>query len=365
MVFDSIGFAEAMDSLSSAVALGESWRPSLEKMCSAVGAKVAALSRTSPTQLHIVATQALDDPIADMRSGRTPTYTSDIIMSSLLEEGFVSDAAPSFRERLHRTPFYRDYMLPVLDIPHRGSAAIGGGASLSAPRISFWRSARQGVFESGELSQLNAFLPTLRIASRFSQQLLQEKAREHSVVYRSRGDFVFHLDFLGRPIDEDHDAIRARGAPLRLLRGRLAASSAAEQQRLDAVIRQALPGSRQHGAVALTRPGDGRRFYLLAMPILGEASEVFGPVSVLCALIDPSREAAPNRIAIQNLAMATGLTPREAEIAAQIFAGVSPADIARRLGVGEGTVRSHLKVAMQKCSVHSQIELSALIGRFA
>ena len=365
MTIDPAGFAIALESLSSAVALGESWRPSLEKMCSAAGARTAALSRTSPTQLHIVATQALDDPIADMRSGRTPTYTSDIILTSMLEEGFVSDRESRIRERLCRTPFYRDYMLPILDIPHRGSAALGGIVATSALRISFWRSAKQGVFEPGELSHLNTFLPALRIAARFSQQLLQQKAQERSLFYKSRGDFVFHLDFLGRPLDEDHDVISARGCPLQLLRGRLAASIAAEQQQLDAVIKRALPGSRQHGAVVLTRPSDERRFYLLAMPVLGKASDVFGPISVLCVLIDPSTEASQNRMAIQNLVMATGLTPREAEIAGQISMGLSPADIARRLGVGEGTVRTHLKAAMQKCSVHSQIELAALIGRFA
>ena len=38
-------------------------------------------------------------------------------------------------------------------------------------------------------------------------------------------------------------------------------------------------------------------------------------------------------MAIQNLVMATGLTPREAEIAGQISMGLSPTDIARRLGV--------------------------------
>jgi DNA-binding CsgD family transcriptional regulator len=365
VTIDPAGFAIAVESLSSAVALGGSWRPSLEQMCSAVGAKTAALSRTSRTQLHIVATQALDEPIADMRSGRTPTYTSDVVLSSMLEEGFVSDRESRVRERLCRTPFYRDYMLPILDIPHRGSAALEGVVSTSALRISFWRGVNQGVFEPGELSQLNAFLPALRIAARFSQHLLQQKAQERSLFYKSRGDFVFHLDFLGRPLDEDHDAIRARGGPLQLLRGRLAASSAAEQQQLDAVIRRALPGRRKHGAVSLTRPSDGRRFYLLAMPVLGEASDVFGPISVLCTLIDPSREASQNPVAMQNLVMATGLTPREAEIAGQISAGLSPADIARRLGLREGTVRTHLKAAMQKCSVHSQIELLALIGRFA
>ncbi len=220
------------------------------------------------------------------------------------------------------------------------------------------------MFERDELRQLDAFLPALRIATRFSQCILRQKAQEHSIFYQSRGDLVFNLDFLGRPVDEDREAILAQGGPLNLFRGRLVSGCSAEQQRLDEMISRALPGVRQHGAVSLTRSSDEKRFFLLAMPVCGEASEVFGPVSVLCVLIDPSREANPNITAVQNLSKAVGLTGRETEIAALVSIGLSPIDVARKLEIGEGTVRNHLKALMQKCSVHSQIELAALIERF-
>ena len=76
-------------------------------------------------------------------------------------------------------------------------------------------------------------------------------------------------------------------------------------------------------------------------------------------------EGGADRFGSMYSSVTVAVTPREAEIAAQISAGLSPADVAHRLGVGEGTVRSHLKAVMHKCAVHSQTELAALISRFA
>jgi DNA-binding CsgD family transcriptional regulator len=42
---------------------------------------------------------------------------------------------------------------------------------------------------------------------------------------------------------------------------------------------------------------------------------------------------------------------------------MSPAGIAQATGISLGTVRTHLKNAMQKAEVHSQVELAALVFR--
>lgn len=55
-----------------------------------------------------------------------------------------------------------------------------------------------------------------------------------------------------------------------------------------------------------------------------------------------------------------GLTPREAQVVSQVQQGQSNADIARQLGISEGTVKVHLEHIYAKVGVHSR---TALIAR--
>jgi two-component system, NarL family, nitrate/nitrite response regulator NarL len=52
-------------------------------------------------------------------------------------------------------------------------------------------------------------------------------------------------------------------------------------------------------------------------------------------------------------------------VAALISAGADIGEVARRLGLAAGTARNHLKSAMRKLEVHSQVELAALVADLA
>src|ERR1700683_2914013 len=58
-----------------------------------------------------------------------------------------------------------------------------------------------------------------------------------------------------------------------------------------------------------------------------------------------------------------GLTPREAEVAALVTRGCTDRDIARILGIGFGTVRTHITNAMAKTGCANRAELAAIISR--
>jgi DNA-binding CsgD family transcriptional regulator len=58
-----------------------------------------------------------------------------------------------------------------------------------------------------------------------------------------------------------------------------------------------------------------------------------------------------------------GLTPREREVAALVARGCTDRDIARVLGIGFGTVRTHLTNAMSKSGCANRAELAAAIAR--
>jgi DNA-binding CsgD family transcriptional regulator len=51
------------------------------------------------------------------------------------------------------------------------------------------------------------------------------------------------------------------------------------------------------------------------------------------------------------------LSHREQDVAALIYAGYTPSQIAQLLNVGLETVRTHVQRIMRKCGVHSKVEL--------
>ena len=57
------------------------------------------------------------------------------------------------------------------------------------------------------------------------------------------------------------------------------------------------------------------------------------------------------------------LTPREQEVAGLVARGCTDRDIARVLGIGFGTVRTHLTNAMHKSGCANRAELAAAIAR--
>jgi DNA-binding CsgD family transcriptional regulator len=84
-----------------------------------------------------------------------------------------------------------------------------------------------------------------------------------------------------------------------------------------------------------------------------------GAVRWMAVLCDP--EFAP-ALHPELIAADLGVSLREAEVAAQLCRGLTPADIARRMRISINTVRSHVKSIYGKTGTHSRV---ALIRRIA
>jgi non-specific serine/threonine protein kinase len=69
--------------------------------------------------------------------------------------------------------------------------------------------------------------------------------------------------------------------------------------------------------------------------------------------------AAPAGRSVQPSPRATGLTPREREVAALVVEGLTNRQIARRLGVAECTAASHLEHIRDKLGVQSRAQIAA------
>jgi DNA-binding CsgD family transcriptional regulator len=105
-------------------------------------------------------------------------------------------------------------------------------------------------------------------------------------------------------------------------------------------------------ALVLPRPLssrlDGRRAVLRYLPARGRHP---GAVFV-----------SEHAVAGEPASLATlGLTPREAEIVAQITTGASNAEVARHLHVASGTVKRHLENVYRKLGIHGRGQLTAFV----
>lgn len=97
-------------------------------------------------------------------------------------------------------------------------------------------------------------------------------------------------------------------------------------------------------------------FTALVAPLRGASPP---DAAVLVLLRDPEHQVPSPDLLCQLF----GLTATEARVAAAIAEGQAPEQIARRMGIGVGTVRSHLRQVLTKTGTHRQNELGALIMR--
>jgi DNA-binding NarL/FixJ family response regulator len=134
----------------------------------------------------------------------------------------------------------------------------------------------------------------------------------------------------------------------------------------DAMLEETLVWAERHLTDALTIVvlPEGRRYDVGALLSLGADAVVLesdleialGPVARAAAAGQVSLPA-PLRHAVQRPA----LSHRERQILALAVAGLTNAQIARRLYIAESTVKTHLSSAFRRLGVHSRREAAALI----
>jgi DNA-binding CsgD family transcriptional regulator len=342
--------------------LGQSWRDPLQLLADAAGAKSAAVSRSVNSQLYLLGSKEFDGPLKLVGEGKAPRFSDGILLSPDHSQGFCADTDPRVRDRFSREPFFRDFMCCEIDVPWRASAQLYGASGPTGTYVTLWRSARQGPYEPDELAGLQAILAPVRMASVFARQGFERLPNEQAAPFERRGEPIFRLGIDGRVTELNYHAEAVLGGTLTIRQGRLVAMNPGEQAQIDRIIGEAVRSGTRSGMVAISNPA-GVRSFLLVLPVLGQAREAFGVTQALAILINPAPKQAPKPPHFELVQAALGWTMREADVVAEIIDGNSPGTAAKRLQIGEGTARNHLKSAMQKAGVHSQVELAALVTR--
>lgn len=293
---------------------------------------------------------------------------------SLKREGAVVWSEDVIADRdFTRTPFYNDFarrfeMFHTLTATVLANASMSAGVSCHYPRGARKPSQR-------ELEVLELLVPHVNQALRLHQRLSPERiadAAATQAMERSSVGFVV-TDGRGRVLRQNPAAsvMLSRRDGICLRDGRVACVRIDDNSRLQAGIAAAASTSVRDGtgtgAIVSVRRGSLCRPYKITVaPISGDGrlfSRYGGAVAIL--IEDPELEPRPDAAGLQHT---YGWTPSETKVAMALVEGLKVADIARRHGTTVNTVRSQVRLLLQKTGVSNQaglvkVAMSTAVGR--
>jgi DNA-binding CsgD family transcriptional regulator len=230
------------------------------------------------------------------------------------------------------------------------------------------RPPRADAFDSADVTVLRVLAPHLAVVTELHARL---RTVEHSHSGLARlldrlDNGVILTDASAQPsmINDRAARIIAEADGLTVDASGLMASTPAATQRLREAIAAM---SRDTGIgpqrIRLDRPSRRLPLLLTVFPIWRLDATVPGVGSTRVAVFITEPDA-PLPIDQATVAETFRLTRRESEIAALLAEGISRDMIARRLGLGRGTVREHLRHVFEKTGSRSQPALVALLRGF-
>ncbi len=270
-------------------------------------------------------------------------------------------------EERARSGFYQEW-LRHLDIHHMLGAVFQTTDGAIAV-LGIHRTREAGAYTDAERSKLALLLPHLQRALRLGRRL-SALSQAHATALQA----LDRVDTGVIVVDERcrimlssamADALLRGNAELAVQGGCLVLQQPALRDALSAQIRAAAnvaQGEPGDAGASLCVPRPGRLPLVLEIAPLRPTTSVFGDQrpAALVFIRDPEAPADLDR-----LRALFGLTRTEAAVAAALAQGRSLEGIASGLGVGLGTVRSHLKRILAKTGTHRQAEVVALLARSA
>ncbi len=277
----------------------------------------------------------------------------------------ITDEDLVTREEQARSGFYQEW-LPHLGIHHMLGAVFPTSQG-AVGVLGIHRPRDAGAYAGQERRQAALVLPhlqrALRLGQRFAAAIHQQAVALQALDRLDTGVLV--MDGTCRILHASAMAdTLLRGNPaLAVVRGRLSLHPPALRDRLLASVHAAMETARGRVGTpgsALSIPRRQRMPLTLEVAPLRPAALAFGEErpAVLVFIRDPE---AP--LAVAKLRELFGLTRTEAVVAAALGRGQSLDDIATEMGIGLGTVRTHLKRILFKTGTHRQAQAVALLAR--
>ena len=277
-----------------------------------------------------------------------------------LRDRMVSDAD------LERSEIYHELMRPV-DAWHGAIMNVHRDSGVLAP-MAFFRGRAERPFDDGHLDALRALAPHFNRALRVTMRLREMEARANALAEASDGALtallltdasgrVAEANGLARALLQENDGLMIRNGLLR-------AARSDDNAGLALLILEAAGGvdgfafNRKSGVMQVARPSCRRSLALVVSPTRNAASP-FGRSHAVCvSFADPERGP---EVDADLLARLYGLTAREAAVAALLVQGRSPSEAAEELAMTENTVRTHIRLALEKTGAERLADLVRLL----
>jgi DNA-binding CsgD family transcriptional regulator/PAS domain-containing protein len=257
---------------------------------------------------------------------------------------------------LMRTELYADWFRPqgfhcVMAHP----ALFRNDASVV---IAALRSRRLGDFEPADLARLGLFAEHFgrAIGIRLDREQAEADLAAAKRALDALEDAILIVDRACR-IQHANAAARVMldaGQMVRLYKGRLEIQAPEADQRLMRIVAQGRGGE-------LSLAGPGARGLMIRIHPSVDGLSPHGGGATMVRIIDPNREREP--LTPARLRDRLGLTLRQAEVVAALAAGVTEAEAARNLKLGEPTLHTHVRRVYDRLDLRSRGELLALLAR--
>jgi DNA-binding CsgD family transcriptional regulator len=281
--------------------------------------------------------------------------------------GIITDEDLVRPEEQSRSGFYQEW-LPRLGIHHMLGAVFPVSPGVMGV-LGIHRPRDAGGYTDRERRQAAFVLPHLQHALQIGQRFAV-LAQQHSAALQALDRFdvgVLIVDSACRIIQASPraEAMLRECPELVVDRGRLSLQPPSLRDKLSALVHAAVETAcARVGKVdaSLLVPRAHRTPLVLSVaPLRPEAGfQGWHRPAAMVFIRDPEAPLAATR-----LRELFGLTRAEAAVAASLGDGKSPERIAADLGIGIGTVRTHLKRVLAKTSTHRQAQLVALLARVA
>jgi DNA-binding CsgD family transcriptional regulator len=339
----------------------DAWSKVLEELSDIADARGGALYVPGPGGLRWRSSDRLLDFVSDYVDGKWSERSNRRArICGMKAKGFVGERELFSQDELDRAPIYREFLRP------RG---LGWAAAARLPTgrdkdiiLGLERDYARGPLERATLDQLNELHPHLMQSAVIASRLGLERARLMSECLSLLGLPALVVDFKGRAIA----ANRLIEGLTSFVRWLATDRIALKDKRAAALLKQALERlsncktPAKSSFPARSEDADDRPVVVHVIPIHGEARDVFGESAAMVAISPLDAPEPPPASLIQSM---FGLSPREARVAQGLAVGATLDELAAQGKVSRNTVRSQLRVVLEKTCCKRQAEVAALLSR--
>lgn len=346
-------FDAVLASLYEAAVIRDLWPTALQQFAEFWGSRGALITRGDRNHQGLLYSPSLDATVSQFfeQDWHLNDYRTAKCMP-LANIGFVTDQHIIDYDDIARSDYYSRFAKSA-GVPWFATGGIkrSDGVALG---VSLQRSEKEGAFSVAEMRKLNRILPRLREVLSLGYRM----STEQELSMLSGLDLI---DQAAVVLDRSSKVCGMNEAASQLIDRLFTMSShslvtinphkqsgLAQWLNMICNIDIGADGDRR---VFTLDDVDGLPWLVQAMPVLGQASDVFGTGDIVLVFSPAFTTHSPSKFA---LAKAYGLTSAEARVAELIAAGLTTLETAERLAMTHNAVRFHMKSILPKANVHRQ-----------